>query len=361
MFGSALLEGMVVTAKNLVGSYFDKDRLTTIEYPEERKEPEENYRNFPFLICDKDPAKTPDYLRCVACKICESECPPQCIYIEVKRDENGKPVKQPKVFDIDYSVCMGCQICAEVCPFDAIKMDHEYELSNDNRFTGLLMHKWQLARPNEYYHSIKPTEAAEVDARLAEEAAKKKKPAVAPARPASAPAAKPAAPAAPVTPSSKPVSVVQTSVAGIVVPADAPFTSEQREWLQKFFVGVAVAAPARPASPSSQPSTAAPVAAPALKETPADAENPDLTDKAPWHDSNKDLNQRMKMAGGKPLAVRLYAAMGQTDCTACGYDCKGYAMALASGNEKDPGLCGPGGDETAAKVKELLEAAGIQV
>jgi NADH-quinone oxidoreductase subunit I len=175
MFGSALLKGMSVTGKNLVRSYFDKDRMTTIEYPEERKEPEENYRNFPFLVFDQDDA----HLRCVACKICEKECPPQCIYIEEMRDENGKVVKQPKVFDIDVSVCMSCQICVEVCPFDAIKMDQQYELAGDNRFGGLVQDKKHLARSNEYYHSIKPTEATEVDTRLAEEIAKKKKPAAA--------------------------------------------------------------------------------------------------------------------------------------------------------------------------------------
>lgn len=181
MFGSSILKGMAVTGKNLIGSYYDKDRLTTIEYPEERKKPEENYRNFPFLVYDKDP----DSLRCVACKICEKECPPQCIYIEEMRDENGKVIKQPKVFDIDVSVCMSCQICVEVCPFDAIKMDQNYELAGDNRFGGLLMNKQRLAQSNEYFHSIKPTEATEVDTRLAEEAAKKKKP-IAPANPASA-------------------------------------------------------------------------------------------------------------------------------------------------------------------------------
>ncbi len=339
MLGSALLEGMTVTAKNLIGSYFDKDRLTTIEYPEERKAPEENYRNFPFLVFDKDA----DHLRCVACKICEMECPPQCIYIEVMRDENNKVVKQPKVFDIDYSVCMSCQICVEACPFDAIKMDQEYELAHDNRFTGLLVNKKGLARSNEYYHSIKPTEAAAVDAALAEEAAKKKK---------TAPAAKPAVAAAP-----KPAAAVPAAPS-LTVPADAPFSPEQREWLQKFLSQATVVAPAKP---SAAPAASADTAAPAAEEPPAEAENPDLTNDAPWHDPDKDLASRMGLAKGKPLPVLLYAAMGQTDCTACGYDCKGYAMALAAGNEKDPGLCVPGADETAAKVKDLLEAAGIKV
>src|SRR5256885_8879756 len=67
---------------------------------------------------------------------------------------------------------MSCQICVEVCPFEAIKMDTEYELSTDNRFGGLLQHWDQLAKSNKHYHSIHPTEAAEVDARLAAEKAK---------------------------------------------------------------------------------------------------------------------------------------------------------------------------------------------
>jgi len=349
MLGSALLQGMAVTAKNFVGSYFDKDRLTTIQYPEERKEPEENYRNFPFLVFDKNA----DHLRCVACKICEVECPPQCIYIEVMRDENGKIVKQPRVFDIDYSVCMSCQICVEACPFDAIKMDNEYELSNENRFGGLLVDKKGLARSNEYYHSIKPTEAAKVDARLAADAAKKKKPA-----PAAAPQPAVPQPSSAVAPSALQPMPPSVSSPAIVVPPDAPFNPEQREWLQKFLSQIAVGASSKSASPSS-----ATVETPALavEEAPSEAEDPDLTNSAPWHDPDKDMASRMKMAEGKKLAAKLYAAMGQTDCTACGYDCKGYAMALAAGSEKDPGLCVPGADETAAKVGELLDEAGIKV
>ena len=67
---------------------------------------------------------------------------------------------------------MSCQICVEVCPFEAIKMNTEFELSTDDRFGGLLLNRQQLAKPNEYYRQIHPTEAAEVDARRAEEKAK---------------------------------------------------------------------------------------------------------------------------------------------------------------------------------------------
>jgi len=170
MIGAGILKGMAVTARNFIGSYFEADRLTTIQYPEERDKISESYRNFPFLVYDGD---DPDAgLRCTSCKICEKECPPQIIYIVQDRDEKGKALKHPKVFDIDISVCMGCQICVEVCPFEAIKMDTEFELSTTDRFGGLLYDRKQLSRSNEHYHKIHPTEAAAVDARLADAKAK---------------------------------------------------------------------------------------------------------------------------------------------------------------------------------------------
>ena len=178
MVGLGILKGMAVTARNFIGSYFEKDRLITVQYPEERTPLAENYRNFPFLIYDTDDADAG--LRCVACKICEKECPPQCILIvkseDKKPDYMGKPQFYPAVFDIDISVCMSCQICVEVCPFEAIKMDKVFELSRRERFDALLMRKEELAKSNIYYHNIHPLEAAEVDAKLAEAAAKKKQP-----------------------------------------------------------------------------------------------------------------------------------------------------------------------------------------
>jgi NADH-quinone oxidoreductase subunit I len=224
MLGKGLIKGMGETARNFFGSYTNSERLTTVQYPEERLPLKENTRNFPFLVFDDDPQKG---LRCVACKICEKECPPQCIYIVLERDAKGKPQKHPKIFDIDISVCMSCQICVEVCPFDAIKMDQVYELSRSDRFEGLLMHKADLAQSNNYYHSIHPTEATEVDERLAAEKAKaeaaKAAAAAKPAAPAAVASAKPAATMVPApSTAAPPQPVAGTSAAAGHAVAAAP-------------------------------------------------------------------------------------------------------------------------------------------
>jgi NADH-quinone oxidoreductase subunit I len=205
LLGEGILKGLAETAKNFAGSFVSAERLVTVEYPEQRIPTDENARVFPFLVYDG-----PDWeagLRCVACQICEKECPPKCIYIEKSKDKKpdyvGKMQIYPARFDIDISVCMSCQICVEVCPFEAIKMDTDFELSTDDRFGGLLLDRKQLAKSNEYYHEIHPTEAVEVDKRLAEEKAKVEAKAKAAVEAAAAKAAASATPSA-TSPSAKP-------------------------------------------------------------------------------------------------------------------------------------------------------------
>jgi NADH-quinone oxidoreductase subunit I len=357
--GKGLLEGMVVTARNFVGSYFDKERLVTVQYPEERVQVPENSRTFPFLVYDddKDPVGT---MRCVACKICEVECPPQCIYIVMDRDEKGKPRQRPKVFDIDISVCMQCQICVEVCPFEAIKMDNDYEKSQYGRFDELVEHLPGLLKSNRYYHKVKPTEAAAVDAKLkadAEKKAKKTAPAAAKAT-AGGPAAKPSA-TAPKAAAEASASVAAQQrgptnaapggastapAATVKIPEDAPFTPEQREWLGKFLATLPAGTVGASATPEALASVVAPTAVP--------------TADWPWHDPGLGLPQRLDLAKSKPLADKLMAAMAQTDCHACGYDCRGYADAIAAGTEKDLSLCLPGEAETQSALEKLIKEAG---
>ena len=186
MIGLGVLKGMWVTFREFLGTYpagrvalrlFGRSTgngLFTIQYPDEKQQHAERFRYFPFLIYDE----TPENLRCVACKICEQECPPQCIHIVgPAKDEQGRPLKAhgrtyPVEFDIDTSICMSCRICVDVCPFDAIEMDNQYELSSTDRFGEMALDKQQLLKSADYFRGIKPTESATVDQRLAAKKAK---------------------------------------------------------------------------------------------------------------------------------------------------------------------------------------------
>ena len=180
IIGLGILKGMGVTFKTLLETYGwgrvilrtlgikPAHGIFTVEYPEKKIEPAERFRYFPFLVYDKDK----EDMRCVACKICEVECPPQCIHIVMEKDEQGRPKKVhgrtlPAVFDIDVSVCMSCKICVDVCPFDAIEMDNDYEVSSTaDRFKNFIYDRDQLLKSADYFEKIKPEEAGVVNERL---------------------------------------------------------------------------------------------------------------------------------------------------------------------------------------------------
>ncbi len=344
-YGLGMLKGMAVTAKNFVESYYKKDRMVTVQYPEEKELPKENFRNIPFLLFDDKPDTG---IRCVACKICEMECPPQCIYIEIEKDEKGKPLRRPRVFDIDLTVCMNCGICAETCPFEAIKMDSVYELSSYDRFYGQLADKNRLLKSNEYYHKIKPTEADAVDAKLKSKAKK----------PAAKAAAAPAKPAVAAPPKPTPAPAVAATPAKIVLPANAPFSDDQKAWLEKFLatnITVTVGAPGAAPAPTAtvDVTETAPAAAPAAPEA---APAGDAGE--PWHDQTLGMDERMKFVANRPLEDKLMAAMAQLDCQACGYNCRDYSMAIFKGEDPDISKCVPGETETKSMLKKLLQEAG---
>ena len=67
----------------------------------------------------------------------------------------GKPIPAVTEFMIEYDACMSCGLCAEVCPFDAIKMDHEFELATSDH-PSMTVDKAGLDRPISYYQAIAP-------------------------------------------------------------------------------------------------------------------------------------------------------------------------------------------------------------
>jgi NADH-quinone oxidoreductase subunit I len=111
--------------------------------------------------------------RCTACGICAKVCPPQCIWIVRAKDESGKPVTRPAEFNIDTTICMNCGLCAEFCPFDAIKMNHDFEIAEYQRMPKLVFDLERLRVPASYYARIRPSDwAAEEAAKAAKEAEK---------------------------------------------------------------------------------------------------------------------------------------------------------------------------------------------
>lgn len=167
--------------------------LITVEYPDVKLKPPENFRFIPFLIYEPvtdgagkpivDAATGQEEIgveRCTACGICAKVCPPQCIWIVRAVGDDGKPKPKAAEFYIDIDVCMNCGFCAEFCPFDAIKMDNDYELAGYERHVNHIYDVKTLLKSTTYYESIKPSDyAAEEAARKAKEEAKAKKPAAA--------------------------------------------------------------------------------------------------------------------------------------------------------------------------------------
>jgi NADH-quinone oxidoreductase subunit I len=196
MYGKGILQGLSVTLKHFIDTYLEDLRwlgkkryfspegiasrmsteargIFTVQYPEEKLPVPEEFRFIPFLLYEEG-ENGEKHDRCTSCGICAKVCPPQCIWIVRTNDPNtGRPIPEPEEFFIDVDICMNCGFCAEYCPFDAIKMDHDYELSVYDRHTHNIFNKEKLSKPVSYYASIRPTNYAREEAARAEaEAAK---------------------------------------------------------------------------------------------------------------------------------------------------------------------------------------------
>lgn len=186
MYGLGILRGLGVTFGHFFRTYADDIRYGlrkyskaadnfqlrqgpqgtgafTVMYPDEKIAVPERFRFVPFLVVNNpDHADAPGQDWCTSCGICAKVCPPQCIWIVRGTDPStGRPVPQPEAFFIDIDICMNCGFCAEFCPFDAIKMDHNYEMASYDRTTAHIHDKDHLSKPFSYWKSIAPTTAEE--------------------------------------------------------------------------------------------------------------------------------------------------------------------------------------------------------
>lgn len=186
MFGLGIVKGFAITFKHMMetyaddlrwmfrgGRYWNEDALAvrvnmnkvrgavTVNYPEEKLPMPERFRFVPFLVTDDPPpGQQWGHDWCTSCGICAKVCPPQCIWIERGKQPNGRPKPEPEQFYIDIDICMNCGLCAEFCPFDAIKMDHDYELASYDRTAAHIHDKARLSKPLSYWREIAPRKAA---------------------------------------------------------------------------------------------------------------------------------------------------------------------------------------------------------
>ena len=140
-----------------------------------------------------------------------------------------------------------------------------------------------------------------------------------------------------------------------LIPDNAPFSAEQRAWLNGFFAGMVALDNAGVTVLSPEQSAAL---MPGAAGTPAAATNEfgDTDDgEAPWHDQTMPMTERMKLAEGRPMRRRMMAAMAQQDCGQCGYNCQDYSNAIFAKTEERLNLCVPGGKETTRMLKSLYE------
>ena len=158
--GQGMLAGLDVVIRHFFSAFAKKvetpaetSGVFTVQYPEERLELAEAFRNFPILLFDD----ATGHELCTSCFQCERICPPQVIHMTQAVDPTtGKPVPAVAEFMIEYDACMSCGLCHEVCPFDAIKMDHEFELATSDH-ASMTVSKKDLDRPVSYYQAIAPT------------------------------------------------------------------------------------------------------------------------------------------------------------------------------------------------------------
>ncbi|MCA9293690.1 MAG: NADH-quinone oxidoreductase subunit I [Phycisphaerales bacterium] len=141
----AIIKGFGTTFRHLFTS-FGQSKIPvigasktsmTMQYPEERKEhkrPEQggmqvsNFRAVHRL--NKDDAGR---VKCVACMMCPTICPANCIHIEAAESPWDDREKYPAKFEIDELRCIYCGMCEEACPVDAIELTPQYDIVGRTR------------------------------------------------------------------------------------------------------------------------------------------------------------------------------------------------------------------------------------
>ncbi len=109
---------MVFHTLSLFGIKTRRKGAVTIQYPEVRKPLSPRHRSLHRLVRREDGKP-----RCVACMLCVTVCPSECISVEAGEEADPEVQKSPTRFVVDLNRCCFCGFCVEACPVDAIRMD----------------------------------------------------------------------------------------------------------------------------------------------------------------------------------------------------------------------------------------------
>jgi len=117
-----VFKGLGTTLKHILGSVGRGPKNKTFCYPEERRE------FMPVGEGGLNRGNEQGRVKCVACFMCATACPADCIHIIGEESPWPDREKYPKRFDIDELRCIYCGMCEEACPVDAIELTPNYDL-----------------------------------------------------------------------------------------------------------------------------------------------------------------------------------------------------------------------------------------
>jgi len=135
-----ILLGLAITLQNLFKTLF-KRQAATIQFPEQKRTTSDRYRGIHILTARQD--GTP---KCVACYLCATACPAECIYIEAAERPEKTIEKYPTRFEIDLLRCVYCGFCVDACPEEAILMSRENDLVGTSRAEMIIDRDRLMAR-----------------------------------------------------------------------------------------------------------------------------------------------------------------------------------------------------------------------
>jgi NADH-quinone oxidoreductase subunit I len=149
-----ILLGMALTLKNLWRTLFRRE-ASTIQFPEQKRATSGRYRGIHLLTVRAD-----DTPKCVACYMCATACPAECIYIEAGERPEKDIEKYPTRFEIDLLRCVYCGFCVDACPEEAIFMSRENDLVGTSREELIIDRDRLMARGKlvEYGPGYRPTD-----------------------------------------------------------------------------------------------------------------------------------------------------------------------------------------------------------